>query len=71
MLKTSLTLISLSALLLGCNKPEPVYLGPLFCDLYEVRRFSQAELDWRVANAPANIRRDLTNNEDYKAECAQ
>lgn len=58
------------ALLTGCLKAtEPVVVDPLFCDLYEPRRFDQAELDWRVKHAPWNIRKDLANNEDWRGEC--
>jgi hypothetical protein len=58
------------ALLSGCDRrPEPTYVKPLFCDLYEPRRFTQTELDWRITNAPTNIRADLINNEDWKGAC--
>lgn len=57
-------------LLSSCGEKPVVYQGPLFCDLYEQRRFSQEEIDWRIANAPWNLKRDLTNNEDFGAECA-
>ncbi len=69
---TFLMTACVSALLSGCS-PEPtvVYQGPLFCDLYEPRRFSQHVFDWRVENDNANLRRDLTNNEDWKAECRE
>lgn len=43
--------------------------GPAFCDIEEPRRFTQAEIDWRSANAPWNLRRDLKTNEAWQAEC--
>lgn len=43
--------------------------GPFFCDVEEPRRFSQAEIDWRAANAPWNLRRDFKTNETWDAEC--
>jgi len=42
----------------------------LFCDVEEERRFSQAEIDWRAANAPWNLRRDYKTNLTYERECA-
>jgi len=41
----------------------------LFCDVEEERRFSQAEIDWRAANAPWNLRRDYKTNLTYEREC--
>lgn len=70
-LTVCLTTICATALVSGCGRSEPVYQGPLFCDLYEERRFSQAEIDWRTANAPWNLRRDVVNNEDYREFCAE
>jgi len=63
--------VLLMLLVSGCaNKTTaPVYKGPLFCDLYEVRIFSQEEIDWRAANAPWNLRRDLKDNAAWKEEC--
>lgn len=55
----------------GCAKPEiEVTQDPKFCNLYEPRKFSQQEIDWRSANAPWNLRRDITNNKDFDDECA-
>jgi len=63
--------VLLMLLVSGCasKTPAPVYNGPLFCDLYEVRVFSQDEIDWRAAHAPWNLRRDLKNNASWKEEC--
>ena len=59
-----------AALLSGCaSKTAPVWQGPLFCDEYEPRVFTQEEIDWRSAHAPWNLRRDLKNNEAYRDEC--
>lgn len=62
--------------LAGCGNPAPEPLpdlravhGPLFCDVEELRRFSQEELDWRAANAPWNLRRDFNTNKAWDAEC--
>ncbi|MGI3164965.1 hypothetical protein [Pseudooceanicola sp. 200-1SW] len=43
--------------------------GPAFCDVEEMRIFSQAEIDWRAAHAPWNLRRDLKTNATWEAEC--
>jgi hypothetical protein len=40
-----------------------------FCDIEEPRRFTQAELDWRAANAPWNLRRDFKTNISWDREC--
>lgn len=40
-----------------------------FCDVEEPRRFTQAELDWRAANAPWNLRRDFKTNISWDREC--
>lgn len=57
----------------GCSRPAPTPAlppaGPDFCIVEEPRRFSQEELDWRAANAPANLRRDLKTNATGKAHC--
>jgi len=42
---------------------------PLFCDVEEPRRFTQQEVDWRVANAPSNFRLDIKTNETWDREC--
>ena len=60
-----------AALLSGCaSEKAPTWQGPLFCDEYEPRVFTQEEIDWRAANAPWNLRRDLKNNAAYRAECS-
>lgn len=59
-------------LLSGCFRPTPpVTEEPpvFFCDVEEPRRFSQAELDWRSANAPWNLRRDFKTNTTWDREC--
>ncbi|MGI3165677.1 hypothetical protein [Pseudooceanicola sp. 200-1SW] len=48
-----------------CRRPP----GPAFCDVEEMRIFSQAEIDWRAAHAPWNLRRDLKTNATWEAEC--
>lgn len=57
----------------SCVKPETIVPdtpdGPLFCDVEEPRRFSQKEVDYRVANFPANFRRDIKTNSTYEREC--
>lgn len=54
----------------SCLKPDPVAsTEPLFCDVEEPRRFTQEELDWRVAHAPWNLRRDWKTNETWDREC--
>ena len=44
---------------------------PLFCDVEEPRRFTQEEVDWRVANAPWNFRLDIKTNEAWDRECKE
>lgn len=54
----------------GCfGQKIPVQTEPLFCDVAEVRRFSQAEIDWRVDHAPWNLRKDLAQNDFGRANC--
>lgn len=68
-----LTMLFAMPLASGCSMPDPTPdlppAGPDFCVVEEPRRFTQAELDWRSANAPANLRRDLKTNGTGKAEC--
>ena len=64
-----LPMILLAALVSGCSTTPPPDPEPLFCDHAEVRRFSQVEIDWRAANAPANLRRDIAQNEKRKVWC--
>ena len=69
-LTTYLMMVCAMPLLLGCaTSVVPTYQGPLFCDLYEVRRFSQGEVDARIIHGPANFKRDLVNNADWENEC--
>ena len=63
--------ICLMFLLVGCSKSETIPLGPLFCDIEEPRRFTQAEINWRAENAPWNLRRDFKTNAAWDEECAQ
>ena len=60
---------SLIVFLSGCLHPVAVETKPLFCDVAEVRRFSQEEIDWRATNAAWNLRKDLAHNEFGRAEC--
>ena len=54
----------------GCTRPVPVAsTDALFCSVEEKRKFTQAELDWRAANAPWNLRRDWKTNLTYEREC--
>lgn len=58
-------------LITGCASDIPAVVeAPLFCDVEEPRRFTQAELDWRAAHAPANLRRDFKTNMTWDRECA-
>lgn len=71
-MKSTTCLIALLSLshLTGCFRPPvEVATEPLFCDVEEPRRFTQAELDWRAANAPANLRRDFKTNTTWDREC--
>lgn len=52
------------------DDPQAVYLGPLFCDVEEPRRFSRAEIEWRQENAPWNLARDYRTNLTWDRECA-
>lgn len=40
-----------------------------FCDLEEMRFFTQEELDWRREHAPENLRRDFKTNKAFEREC--
>lgn len=40
-----------------------------FCDVEQPRRFTQAEVDWRAKNAPANLRLDFKTNTTFEREC--
>lgn len=68
-------LICASALsiLTGCAAPDdpppPRYLD--FCKFYEVRIFSHKEFDTRMIVGPANLRRDITENETHEKYCIE
>jgi len=54
----------------SCLRPDVIEsTAPLFCDVEEKRLFTQAELDWRAANAPWNLRRDFKTNTTWDREC--
>ena len=75
-MRSSLTLIS-CLLLAGCDpeidefqlvsEPPP---GPLFCDVYQARVFTQAEVDVRAARWPNNLRLDYADRLTWDEECA-
>jgi hypothetical protein len=67
-----MTLTILTFPLIGCGQkePTPVIEEALFCDVEEPRKFSQAEIDWRSANAPWNLARDYRTNLTWDRECA-
>ena len=67
------TLAILTFPLIGCSTPTPPVVdeGPLFCDVEEKRKFSQAEIDWRAANAPWNLTRDFRTNLTWERECEE
>lgn len=68
---TFLTLASIPFLSAGsCLSPMVVASDEaLFCDVEEPRKFTQAELDWRAANAPWNLRKDYKTNLTHEREC--
>ena len=77
----SLTVICVHGfILIGCSPtkladldleaPELKAPAPLFCDVEEPRRFTQAEIDWRAEHAPTNLRKDIKTNLTWDAECA-
>lgn len=53
----------------SCLKPTAEVDKAFFCDVEEKRIFSQAELDWRGANAPWNLTRDFRTNLAWEREC--
>ncbi|WP_220150216.1 hypothetical protein [Loktanella sp. D2R18] len=66
-----LILILSMSLITGCA-PKPIMVpdgAADFSDIEEPRRFTQAELDWRAANAPWNLRRDFKTNIGWDREC--
>lgn len=52
----------------GCAKKIEV-VTPDFCDLTETRRFSHEEMNWRAANAPWNLRKDIAENQLREEIC--
>jgi len=43
-----------------------------FCDAEpELRRFTQAEIDWRTENAQRNLVRDYQTNLTFERECVE
>lgn len=55
--------------LAGCFPKTFVSDEPNFCDLTEDRVFTKEEWEWRVANAPENLRYQIEQNETRSAEC--
>lgn len=53
----------------SCLKPEPAIDKPLFCDVVSLRKFTQAEIDWRAAYAPWNLKKDYAQNLTFEREC--
>ena len=70
-----MTLLGLTSLTTGCSRPVPIppptITEPFFCDVYEPRRFTQEEIEWRRDNAPWNLRRDFANNAAHDRECGE
>lgn len=66
-------MICATFLITGCSwfQSDPVEVSDdaLFCDVERPRRFTQEELDWRSANAPANLRLDFSTNLTWDEEC--
>lgn len=52
----------------GCGRKIEV-ATPDFCDLTETRRFSHEEMNWRAANAPWNLRKDIAENQLREELC--
>lgn len=54
----------------SCLKPiEPPTEQAFFCDVEEMRRFTQEEIDWRSQHAPWNLTRDFRTNLTWEREC--
>lgn len=60
-----------TSLTIGCAPKVAASDDALFCDVEERRKFTQAELDWRAANAPWNLRKDFKTNLTHERECDQ
>ena len=63
-------ILSTSLMAGSCLQSEPVIEQPLFCDVVELRKFSQEEITWRAEHAPWNLKRDYAQNLTYERECA-
>lgn len=61
--------LAMSLMAGSCLKPEPAIEGALFCDVTTLRKFTQAEIDWRSANAPWNLKKDYAQNLTFEREC--
>jgi len=68
-----LTMACAMFLTVGCSGRDlpPIDEAARFCDVEEKRRFTQEELDWRAANAPANLRKDFKTNLTFERECEE
>lgn len=57
----------------GCAKyvPNAVVEEPSVCDVEQMRKFSQTELDWRAEYAPWNLALDFKTNKTLERECAE
>lgn len=55
----------------GCATPDEPPKAPelTFCAAEEPRIFVPGEVEWRAANAPANLRRDIKTNTTGEREC--
>ena len=62
-------MICAMSLITGCAPKVVASDDALFCDVEEPRKFTQAELDWRAANAPTNLRKDFKTNLSWEREC--
>ena len=54
-----------------CHEPIEIEVSDaaLFCDVEEMRRFTQDEIDWRTVNAQRNLVRDYQTNLTFEREC--
>jgi hypothetical protein len=67
-----LTVTCAMSLVGGCSLPPADVVADEaanFCDVEQPRRFTQAEVDWRAENAPANLRLDFKTNTTFEREC--
>ena len=57
-------------LIAGCAEQHlPIDTAARFCDVEEKRHFTAAEVQWRKANAPENLKLDLKTNLTFEREC--